>query len=358
MSFEFGNRLHISIFGQSHSKAIGVVIDGLPAGELINLQAVEHFMARRAPGQNSLTTPRKEADTPIILSGIVDGRTCGAPVCMEIENNEAQSRDYENIRDVPRPMHADYPAFVKAGGFNDIRGGGQYSGRLTAPLCFAGAVCMQLLEKRNVKIAAHIASIADVDDQLFDPVNVNADTLNLLSTKAFPVLDDQAGKLMQIRVGAAREEKDSVGGTVECCAVGYPAGLGDPMFDGLENHLAQVVFGIPAVKGMEFGAGFSSSRMRGSEHNDPFYYSSEGIIKTRTNHHGGILGGISTGMPILMRAAFKPTPSIGKEQDSVSFSQRKNTKLVIEGRHDPCVVFRALPAVEAAMAIGLLDYLL
>ncbi len=358
MSFEFGNRLHISIFGQSHSKAIGVVIDGLPAGELIDLRAVNRFMARRAPGQNSLTTSRKEADTPIILSGIADGRTCGAPLCMEIENRDIRSKDYEKNRDIPRPMHADYPAFVKTGGFNDIRGGGQYSGRLTAPLCFAGAVCMQLLEKRGVKIAAHIASIADVDDQLFDPVNVNADTLNLLSAKAFPVLDDQAGKLMQIRIEAAREEKDSVGGTVECCAVGYPAGLGDPMFDGLENHLAQVVFGIPAVKGMEFGAGFSSSRMRGSEHNDPFYYSSEGIIKTRTNHHGGILGGVSTGMPILMRAAFKPTPSIGKEQDSVSLSQRKNTKLVIEGRHDPCVVFRALPAVEAAMAIGLLDYLL
>lgn len=358
MSFEFGNQLHISIFGQSHSKAIGVVIDGLPAGEMINLQAVEHFMTRRAPGQNSLTTPRKEADTPIILSGIVDGRTCGAPVCVEIENSDIRSKDYENIRDVPRPMQADYPAFVKTGGFNDIRGGGQYSGRLTAPLCFAGAVCMQLLENRGVKIAAHIASIADVNDQLFDPVNVNADILNLLSTKAFPVLNDQVGKLMQIRIGAAREEKDSVGGTVECCAVGYPAGFGDPMFDGIENHLAQAVFGIPAVKGVEFGAGFSASRMPGSEHNDPFYYSAEGVIKTRTNHHGGILGGMSTGMPILMRIAFKPTPSIGKEQDSVSLSQKKNTKLVIEGRHDPCVVLRAVPAVEAAMAIGLLDYLL
>jgi chorismate synthase len=358
MSFEFGNRLHVSIFGQSHSKAIGVVIDGLPAGELIDLRAVDRFMARRAPGQNSLTTPRKEADIPVILSGIVDNRTCGAPLCVEIENSDTRSQDYEKIRDVPRPMHADYPAFVKTDGFNDIRGGGQYSGRLTAPLCFAGAVCIQLLEKRGVKIAAHLASIADVDDQVFDPVNVNADILNSLLLKNFPVLDDQTGKIMQTRIEAAREMKDSVGGTVECCAVGYPAGFGDPMFDGIENHLAQAVFGIPAVKGVEFGAGFSASRMPGSEHNDPFYYSAEGVIKTRTNHHGGVLGGMSTGMPILMRVAFKPTPSIGKEQDSVSLSQKKNTKIVIEGRHDPCVVLRAVPAVEAVMAIVLLDYLL
>ncbi len=358
MSFEFGNRLRISIFGQSHAKAIGVVVHGLPAGERIDLQAVEAFMARRSPGQSTLTTPRKEADVPQILSGIVDGRTCGAPLSMMLENKDTRSRDYEKIRDVPRPMQADYPAFVKTGGMNDIRGSGQFSGRLTAPLCFAGAVCIQLLERHGVSVGSHFASIAGITDRRFDPVTVDATILSALSAKTFPVLDEVAGEEMRAAVAAARDDQDSVGGIVECCAVGFPAGYGDPMFDGLENNLARALFGIPAVKGVEFGAGFSASEMRGSAHNDAFYYTDTGEIKTRTNRHGGILGGMSTGMPILFRVAFKPTPSIGREQDSVSLSRKENTKLVIEGRHDPCVVLRAYPAVEAAAAIVLLDYLL
>lgn len=358
MSFEFGHHLHITIFGQSHSKAIGVVMDGLPAGELIDFSTVKQFMARRAPGKNGLTSERNEPDFPVILSGIFNDRTCGAPLCMMIENQDPRSKDYAAIQDIPRPMHADYPAYIKSGGYNDIRGGGQYSGRLTAPLCLAGAVCLQLLAKRGIKIAAHIASIADIQDQPFDPVAVDASLMDSLLSRNFPVLNEKAGEEMQERIQAAKLDQDSVGGVIEAAAIGFPAGFGDPMFDGLENRLAQALFGIPAVKGLEFGAGFSSTKMRGSEHNDPFYFNEIGEIRTRTNHHGGILGGISTGMPIILRAAFKPTPSIEKEQDSVSLSRKENTKLLIQGRHDPCVVLRAVPVIEAAVAVVLLDYLL
>jgi chorismate synthase len=358
MSFEFGRHLHITIFGQSHAKAIGVVMDGLPAGEMIDFSAVESFMSRRAPGKNVLTTERNEPDLPVILSGICNDRTCGAPVCMMIENQDPRPKDYVAIQDIPRPMHADYPAYIKSGGYNDIRGGGPYSGRMTAPLCLAGAVCLQLLANRGIKIAAHIASVADVQDQLFDPVAVDASQMDSLLSRNFPVLNEKAGEEMRERIQAAKLDQDSVGGVIEAAAIGFPAGYGDPMFDGLENRLAQVLFGIPAVKGLEFGAGFSSTKMRGSEHNDPFYFSETGEIRTRTNHHGGILGGISTGMPIILRVAFKPTPSIGKEQDSVSFSRKENVKLTIQGRHDPCVVLRAVPVVEAAIAVVLLDYLL
>ncbi len=358
MSFNIGDHLHITIFGQSHSKAIGVVMEGIPAGEMINFSAVENFMARRAPGKNALTTTRNEPDLPVILSGLNNERTCGAPLCMMIENHDPRSKDYAEIQDVPRPMHADYPAYLKSGGFNDIRGGGPYSGRMTAPLCLAGAVCLQILAKRGIKIAAHIASIADVQDLLFDPICVDAFVMDSLLARSFPVLDENAGENMQVKVQEAKADQDSVGGVIEACAIGFPAGYGDPMFDGLENRLAQILFGIPALKGLEFGAGFSSAKMRGSEHNDAFYFSEKGEIRTRTNHHGGILGGISTGMPIILRAAFKPTPSIGKEQDSVSLSRKENTKLKIQGRHDPCVVLRAVPVVEAAIAIVLLDYLL
>lgn len=354
MSCSFGNKIKITIFGQSHSEAIGVVIDGLPAGFKLDTDRVATFMARRAPGQNDLSTPRKEADAVKILSGVVDNVTCGSPLCAIIENTNTRSGDYDKLRFVPRPSHSDFAAMMKHNGFNDIRGGGNFSGRLTAPLCFAGAVCIQMLEKKGIHIGAHISSIGKVEDKKFDAVNVNKNDFVLT---AFPVIDEKQGELMRKEIYDAKSTGDSVGGTIECAVVGMPAGIGDPIFDGIENRISMAVFGIPAVKGIEFGAGFESSKMRGSENNDDFTLEN-GVIKTVTNNHGGILGGISSGMPIVFRCAIKPTPSIGIEQNSVNTETKEAEKLVIGGRHDPCIVPRAVPCVEAAAAIVIADYIL
>ncbi len=355
MSSKIGHNLSISIFGQSHGGAIGVVIDGLPAGEIIDAARLQAFMTRRAPGRAAHATERKEADAPVILSGLVGNTTCGAPLCAIIENKDVRSRDYEALRDTPRPSHSDFAAYMKYGTAHDIRGGGHFSGRLTAPLCIAGAICIQLLQRRGVTVGAHIASIGEVLDQHFDPVSVDAVLLNQTTAKAFPVLDDEAGQRMKKEMQQAADKGDSLGGVVEGCAVGVPAGVGQPMFDGIENALARIAFGIPAVKGVEFGAGFQSARLTGSKNNDAFYYDQNGCVKTHTNNHGGCLGGIASGMPILMRAAFKPTPSIAKEQDTVSLGQRAGAVLSVTGRHDPCIVPRAVPCVEAAMAIAITD---
>lgn len=357
MSCNFGNNIKITIFGQSHSDAIGVVIDGLPAGFKIDTEKTAAFMARRAPGQNDLSTPRKEADEVKILSGVVDNVTCGAPLCAVIENTNTRSGDYDKLRTLPRPSHSDFAAMMKHGGFNDIRGGGNFSGRLTAPLCFAGAVCMQMLEEKGIRIGAHISSIGKTNDKRFDPVSVNTDNFDALAKKAFPVIDEKQGELMRKEIYDAKSNGDSVGGTIECAIIGMPAGIGDPIFDGIENRISSAVFGIPAIKGIEFGAGFESARMLGSENNDDFI-SVDGKISTATNNHGGILGGISSGMPIVFRCAVKPTPSIGREQQSVNTETKEEEKLVIGGRHDPCIVPRAVPCVEAAAAIVIADYLL
>ena len=354
MSCSFGNKINITIFGQSHSEAIGVVIDGLPAGFKLDTDRVAAFMARRAPGQNDLSTPRKEADAVKILSGVVDNVTCGAPLCAIIENTNTRSGDYDKLRFVPRPSHSDFAAMMKHNGFNDIRGGGNFSGRLTAPLCFAGAVCIQMLEKKGIHIGAHISSIGKVEDKKFDAVNVNKNDFVLTT---FPVIDEKQGELMRKEIYDAKSTGDSVGGTIECAVVGMPAGIGNPIFDGIENRISMAVFGIPAVKGIEFGAGFESSKMRGSENNDDFTLEN-GVIKTVTNNHGGILGGISSGMPIVFRCAIKPTPSIGIEQNSVNTETKEAEKLVIGGRHDPCIVPRAVPCVEAAAAVAIADYIL
>ncbi len=357
MSSAFGKNIRISVFGQSHSRAIGVVIDGLPAGEKIDMERVIKFMARRRPGVSDYVTQRREEDRPQILSGLVEGVTCGAPLAALIENNDTRSQDYDNLRYVPRPSHSDFPAFIKHEGFNDIRGGGHFSGRLTAPLCFAGAVCKQILERRGVTVGAHIDSIGTVKDSPFDPLNVKAEDLNALGEKDLAVNDSQAGLDMIAQIKAAAHERDSVGGRVECAAVGMPVGIGDPMFDGMENRLAAAIFGIPAVRGIEFGLGLEASALRGSKHNDPFYYDGD-KVKSRTNNHGGILGGMTTGMPLVFRVAFKPTSSIGQEQDSVDLISREDAKLNIVGRHDPCIVTRAVVVVEAVTAAVLLDSLL
>lgn len=356
MSSEFGHLLKISVFGQSHGKAIGVVVDGLPAGEAIDLDELQAFLDRRKPGKNRLSTARKESDAPTFLSGLENGKTCGAPLCAVIENGDQHSGDYAGLTDTPRPGHADYTAAVKWGGQADMRGGGHFSGRLTAPLCIAGGIAKQILARWGIHVGAHLSEVAGIADDPF-PLHPTAELFEKLAAKDFPVLDDGAGERMQQAILAAREELDSVGGIVECAAIGLPAGLGDPMFDGVENRLAAALFGIPAVKGVEFGAGFAAARSRGSENNDAFSVQN-GAVVTDTNHAGGILGGITNGMPILLRTAMKPTPSIARAQKTVRLSQMEEIPLEIRGRHDPCIAHRAVPVVEAVTAAVLLDLLL
>lgn len=356
MSSEFGKLLRVSIFGQSHGKAIGVNIDGLPAGESIDFDALSAFLARRRPGTGPLSTARQEADLPIFLSGMEQGKTCGAPLCAIIENNDQHSGDYANLADTPRPSHADYPAWVKWGGAADMRGGGHFSGRLTAPLCIAGGIAAQILAHRGVFVGAHLLSVAGEQDQAF-PLHPTAELFAAVAAKPFPTLDDPAGERMQAAILQARQAGDSVGGVIQCAAIGLPAGLGDPMFDGVENRLAAALFGIPAVKGVEFGAGFAAAAMRGSAHNDPFTVE-HGQIQTASNHAGGLLGGITTGMPLVVQLAVKPTPSILKPQQTVRLSGQEPTELTIRGRHDPCVAHRAVPVAEAVTALVLLDLVL
>ena len=356
MSSEFGNLLKISVFGQSHGRAIGVVVDGLPAGESIDLDELNAFLTRRKPGKSPLSTTRKESDAPLFLSGLENGVTCGAPLCAVIENSDQHSSDYDALRDKPRPGHADYTAYVKWGGHADMRGGGHFSGRLTAPLCIAGGIAKQILARRGVYVGAHLRSVGTETDEPF-PLHPTRELFESVAAKPFPVLDDAAGERMQAVILAARQNLDSVGGVIECAAVGLPAGLGDPMFGGVENHLAAALFGIPAVKGVEFGDGFAAARAHGSENNDPFVME-DGRVAAETNHAGGILGGITNGMPIVLRTAMKPTPSIARPQRTVSLSAGENAELVIHGRHDPCIAHRAVPVVEAVTAAVLLDLLL
>ena len=356
MASYLGEHIHVSVFGQSHSPAIGVVVDGLPAGERVDMEELGRFLKRRAPGQNATSTPRKEADRPQFLSGLVDDVTCGAPLAALIENTNTRSQDYAQLRDKPRPGHADFTAQVKYGGFQDVAGGGHFSGRLTAPLCIAGGICLQMLRRRGIEVVAHIVSVAGEADRPFDPMGETVETMDALKRAPFPVLDEKAGERMRKVILQAKEEGDSVGGIVECLVTGVPAGLGEPMFGGMENRLAAALFGIPAVKGVEFGAGFGVATMWGSENNDPFTVK-DGKVVTETNHAGGILGGITNGMPLVFRLAFKPTPSIAREQQTVSMSKKQVEELVVTGRHDPCIVPRAVPVVEAVTALVLSDLL-
>ncbi len=352
MSSVWGRNLTVTVFGQSHAEAIGVVVDGLPAGLRIDMSELQAFMQRRAAG-GAFATARKEADIPEFVSGLVDGVSCGAPITALIRNENVRSGDYSELRDHPRPSHADYPASVRFDGENDIRGGGQFSGRLTAALCVAGGLCKQFLATKGIAIGGHIASIGGICDERFDPMAVTADDF---LTDSFPVINAGAKETMQERITTVRSEGDSIGGTIECAAVGLPAGIGDPLFDGLENRISSLVFGIPAVKGIEFGNGFDAAELTGSENNDAYYFDGD-TVRTRSNRHGGILGGISTGMPLVFRVAIKPTPSIAKEQETVELSSQSSYTLAIKGRHDPCIVPRAVPCVEAALAIALADYL-
>jgi len=358
MSSLWNNGVSISIFGESHGKAIGIVIDNLPAGEKLDLEQIASFMARRAPKQDLTSTQRREKDLPIILSGMLDGYTTGAPLAAMIENTDAHSSDYSALKENARPGHADYTGFLRYQGFNDVRGSGHFSGRLTAPLVFAGAVATQLLERRGIYTGGHIYSIKGIKDTPFDSCNLTKEEIIALHNAPFPVIDPDAARRMKDEIERARLNCDSVGGIVELCTVGFPAGIGSPMFDGLENAISSIVFGIPAVKGLEFGVGFGAAELYGSENNDPFYIDQNGAVKTRTNNHGGILGGISSGMPISLRVAFKPTPSISQPQQTVNFQKNEETVFTVHGRHDPCVVPRAVPVVESAVNIALLGQLI
>ena len=354
----WGNNLRISIFGESHGPAVGVVLDGLPAGEPIDWEALLAQMARRAPGRDKSSTPRKEADEPEFLSGVLEGRTTGAPLCILIRNTNTRSADYQNLLQVPRPGHADYPAHVRYHGYNDVRGGGHFSGRLTACLCAAGAVCRQILERRGILIGSQVAAVGPVEDESFPGPEIPAVLLRRLSSAYFPVIGEGVEEKMRAVIEEARMARDSRGGIVECAVTGVPAGLGGPLFGGVESLLSSILYGVPAVKGIEFGAGFGAARLRGSENNDPYYYGEDGAVRTRTNHAGGILGGITTGMPILFRLGVKPTSSISQPQQSVDLLAAHNTRLEVHGRHDPCVVPRAAPVAESAAAVGILELLL
>lgn len=355
MSSTYGEIIKLSIFGQSHGTAIGMTLDNIPAGLPVDTDRLQAFLNRRAPGQHDHSTPRREEDIPEFLSGIVNGYTCGAPIAAIIRNNNTRSGDYSELKSRPRPGHADYTAQIKYHGFQDVAGGGHFSGRLTAPLCIAGGLCKQWLEERGIFIGAHISVIAGIADEpiFLDWTDPQLDAIH----SDFPVLNQEAGKKMREAIAAARTEGDSVGGLIECVITGLPAGIGDPMFGGMESRIAQIVYGIPAVKGLEFGCGFTGSYLRGSQNNDPFCYI-DGQIRTTQNHAGGILGGITNGMPLVFQAAIKPTPSIAKPQQTIDLTTEENTMLQIQGRHDPCIVPRAVPVIEAAAAIAVFDALL
>ena len=367
MSSTFGNVLRLSIFGQSHSPAVGCVVEGLPSGLHVDLEALTAFVARRAPGNDPWGTPRKEPDIPRIVSGLnPDGRTCGAPLAAVIENTNTRSRDYNNLLAVPRPGHADFTAWAKWHGEQDVPGGGHFSGRLTGPLCVAGGIALQWLASRGVGVRAHVAELAGIPDEPFSALDNSPASLDLLARqmaalgdgRRMPTVDEAAGARMVEAVMDARSRKDTLGGVVECVATGLPAGAGSPMFDGVENVMARPLFGIPAVKGVEFGEGFGAAALRGSQNNDPFTVAQGGAVRTTTNHAGGILGGITSGMPLVFRIAVKPTASISQPQQSVDLAEHHVTELEVHGRHDPCIVPRAVPCIESAAAIAVYDALL
>ena len=365
MSSMWGKNLKISIFGESHGAEIGVVIDGLEPGFEIDLDEVERQMDRRKPGKNRLSTARKEDDKANIVSGFFEGKTTGTPLCANIKNKDRKSADYTQIRDNFRPGHADYTGFMRYKGFNDYRGGGHFSGRLTAPIVFAGAICRQILEKKGIKITSHIKAIKNIEDSSFDYTNIDEKLIKRLSYSDFPLIDESLEDSMKNEILKAREILDSVGGKIECAVVGIDAGIGSPIFDSVESVISSMMFSIPAVKGIEFGEGFDISRMYGSESNDEMYVDNEGKILSYTNNNGGVIGGITNGMPIVFTVAIKPTPSISSKQRTVNVADLrsyengdvKNTEIEVNGRHDPCIVQRAVSVIESAAAIAVLDML-
>lgn len=354
MSATWKNNIELSIFGESHGKAIGIVIGNLPSGITLDNNFINQEMKRRAPGQNKLSTPRKEADQVEIMSGVEDGVTTGAPLVGMIYNSDQHSKDYSLLKSHMRPGHSDYPAYVKYHGFNDVRGGGHFSGRLTAPIVFAGAIAKQILASKGIQIGGHIASIKNIEDDVFD-MTVSHKTLDMLKQQQYPVLNPDVFCKMEACIEQARMNQDSVGGKIECAIVGMPSGIGEPFFDSIESHLSSLLFSVPAVKSLAFGD-YNIDTLYGSEANDCYYYDEE-IVKTKTNHNGGITGGISNGMPITFTVGIKPTPSIAKSQNTINVETKENTTIEIHGRHDPCIVPRAIVVIEAMAALVMLDFM-
>ena len=354
LSGMWGNNIKISIFGESHGRGIGINIDNLPSGFFLDMEEVMKEMKRRAPGKNNLSSERREEDVPEILSGYFEGRTTGTPLCVVIRNNDNQSKDYSKTKNIMRPSHGDYPGFIKYKGFNDYRGGGHFSGRITAPLVFAGAICKQILREEGIEIVAHIQSIGAVEDKSFLDCNLDKELISSLKNEEFPLINKNLEEKMKKEILNAKKEGDSIGGIIECMILGIKAGIGSPFFDSVESILSHLLFSVPSVKGIEFGRGFNITKMRGSTANDE-YYIDEGRVKTKSNNNGGVSGGITNGMPIIFRIAIKPTPSVYKEQNSINISTMEETTLQIEGRHDPCIVQRALAVIEGVSAIGILD---
>lgn len=354
MSGVWGNNIHLSIFGESHGDGIGIVIDGLKPGFLIDMDKIERDMKRRAPGKDKLSTQRKEDDKPEILSGIFNGKTTGAPITMVIKNSDTRSKDYSKIKYLMRPGHGDFPGNIKYKGFNDYRGGGHFSGRITAPIVFAGALAKQILEEKDIFIGSHIKQVGKIKDKSFDFINLNKEIFEALLAKELPVIEDEKIKKIKDEILDVQREGDSIGGIVECGIVGVNPGIGEPFFDSLESTIAQLAFSIPAVKGIEFGIGFEFSNIKGSEANDE-YYLENGMVRTYTNNNGGITGGITNGMPVVFRVVIKPTPSIAKEQRTININTLENDTLKINGRHDPCIVQRVLVVIEAITAIAVLE---
>ena len=353
----WGNKLELSLFGESHGTAIGITIHGLPSGVVLDLEAIDHQMARRRPGQGKLTTSRGETDQVEIVSGFFEGKTTGTPLTGIIRNRDTRSEDYDDVRNRLRPGHGDYPGKIRYGGHEDFRGGGHFSGRLTAPLVFAGALARQWLAGHGVRIGAHIQEMGGVPGGTFLKEPANDAVLDRLSQMTWPVLDKECWPLMEESVLNARQDLDSVGGIVECAVLHLPPGLGDPFFHSVESRLSQLLYSIPAVKALAFGSGFDLARMRGSEANDP-YRMRDGAVVTTSNHNGGITGGITNGMPVIFRVAVKPTPSIGRPQDTIDYATMKDTQLEIRGRHDPCIVPRVVPVVESCAALAMMDLML
>ncbi|GAA0180767.1 chorismate synthase [Clostridium sediminicola] len=356
MSGVWGNKVKYSIFGESHGESIGIVIDGLDPGIELDIESIKKEMERRAPGKNKLSTPRNEKDKFEIQSGLFQNKTTGTPLCAIIRNSNQHSKDYSKTKDLLRPGHADYSGRIKYNNFNDYRGGGHFSGRLTAPIVFAGAIAKQILKKKNIHIGSHILSIKNIKDVSFDKTNISESKLKELVRMQFPLLDNSKNDIMQNTILDAKDNKDSVGGIIECASINIPVGLGSPFFQSVESTLSQLLFSIPAVKGVEFGLGFDITELYGSEANDEYYLESD-EIKTYSNNNGGILGGITNGMPLVFKVAIKPTPSIAKKQRTVNIDAKENSELEVVGRHDPCIVQRAVPVVEAVTAMGILEYI-
>ncbi len=353
MSSTWGTNIELSIFGESHGQAIGIVMGNLPAGIPLDMADIKHQMKRRAPGQNIMSTPRKEKDEVHIMSGLMNNVTTGAPLCAMIYNSDQHSKDYSLLQECMRPGHSDYPAYIKYKGFNDVRGGGHFSGRITAPIVFAGSVAKQILKQKGIVIGAHIQSIKDVYDDSFG-VDISSQDIENMLQQQYPTLNPDVFEKMQATIEEARMHQDSVGGMIECAILNVPAGLGNPFFDSIESHLSPLLFSIPAVKSVSFGLGEKITELYGHEANDCYYYADE-KVKTKTNHNGGITGGISNGMPIIFKVGIKPTPSISQVQQTINVKTKENTELEITGRHDPCIVPRAVVVVESMAALGILD---